>query len=111
VFGAVGSNGVMGEIMRGYAHAFTNGTISHFSGGSFMQGFASGGLSSLVGSAFSMYGGDFANSTVGMYAFSGAAGGVGSTLTGGNFWEGMATGLMVAGLNHAKHKAEEHKFF
>ena len=85
MFGAVGSNGVMGEIMRGYAHGITNGTISHFSGGSFMQGFVSGGLSSLVGSAFQMYGGKVASSTFGTYTFSGAAGGIGAVLTGGNF--------------------------
>jgi len=56
-----------------------------------------------------MYGGSFAESTAGMYAFSGVAGGLGSVFTGGNFWQGAATGLMVAGLNHAQHKSN--KFF
>jgi hypothetical protein len=74
--------------------------ISEFTGGDFMQGFVSGGLGSLAGSAFMMYGGKFANSIIGNYAFSGLAGGVGAELSGGNFWEGAATGLMVAGLNH-----------
>lgn len=100
VFGAVGSNGIMGEIARAYTHGFSNGMISEFTGGDFMQGFASGALGSLAGSAFMMYGGQFASSALGNYAFSSLAGGVGAELTGGNFWEGAAIGLMTAGLNH-----------
>ena len=30
-------------------------------------------------------------------------GGVGSSLTGGNFWQGAVTGVFVSGLNHAMH--------
>jgi len=107
IFGATGS--VWNEVGRAGAHAVSNGTISHFSGGNFWQGFASGGLGSLAGSGFMMYGGDFANSTLGMYSFSAVSGGVGSVAAGGNFWEGAATGLMIAGLNHVKHKAEMYK--
>jgi len=99
-FGAVGSMGIGGEIARAYTHGFANGMISQFTGGDFMQGFASGALGSLAGSAFMMYGGSFANSPIGTYAFSGLAGGVGAELTGGNFWQGAAIGLMNAGLNH-----------
>ena len=99
-FGAVGSNGIIGELARAYTHGFANGMISELSGGDFMQGFAAGGLGSLGGSAFMMYGGSFAASKLGTYAFSGLAGGAGSALTGGNFWEGAAIGLMNAGLNH-----------
>ncbi len=39
----------------------------------------------------------------GTYAFSAAMGGLTSELTGGNFWEGAAIGVMVSGLNHLKH--------
>jgi len=99
-FGAVGSNGIGGEIARAYTHGFANGMISEFSGGDFMSGFVSGGLGSLGGSAFMMYGGRFASSTLGNYAFSGLTGGIGAELAGGNFWEGAATGLMTTGLNH-----------
>ena len=91
------------EVIRGAAHGVAQGSMSALQGGNFWQGFASGGLSSLAGSAFQMYGGSFAKSTAGMYAFSGVAGGLGSVFTGGNFFEGAATGLMVAGLNHLKH--------
>jgi RHS repeat-associated protein len=99
-FGAVGSNGIGGELARAYTHGYANGVISELSGGDFMSGFVSGGLGSFGGSAFMMYGGRFASSTLGNYAFSGLAGGIGAEIAGGNFWEGAATGLMTAGLNH-----------
>jgi hypothetical protein len=57
--------------------------ISEAFGGDFMTGFAAGGLGSLGGSAFMMYGGKFASSSAGTYSFSGLAGGLGSELTGG----------------------------
>ncbi len=100
MFGPVGSMGFGGEIARVYTHGFAQGMVSEFTGGDFMSGFAAGGLGSLAGSSFMMYGGEFASSTFGTYAFSGLAGGVGAELTGGNFWEGAAVGVMNAGLNH-----------
>ena len=36
-----------------------------------------------------------------MIAFGTIAGGAGAALTGGNFWQGAVTGLVVSGLNHA----------
>jgi hypothetical protein len=40
----------------------------------------------------------------GGFLFSSISGGVGSSLGGGNFWQGAAIGLIVSGLNHAmKH--------
>jgi len=101
-FGAVGSNGIIGEVGRAVSHGVANGMMTGIQGGDFMTGFAAGGLSSLAGSAFMMYGGKFANSNLGIYTFSALAGGVGAELTGGNFWQGAATGLMTAGLNHAQ---------
>jgi RHS repeat-associated protein len=100
MFGPVGSMGFGGEIARAYTHGFAQGMISEAFGGDFMTGFAAGGLGSLGGSAFMMYGGKFASSSAGAYSFSGLAGGLGSELTGGSFWEGAAIGVMNAGLNH-----------
>jgi hypothetical protein len=77
--------------------------ISEFTGGDFMTGFAAGGLGSLSGSAFSAFGGNFAQSTVGQVSFSALGGGVGAELTGGDFWRGAATGATVGLLNHAAH--------
>jgi hypothetical protein len=41
-----------------------------------------------------------------MIAFGTVAGGAGAALTGGNFWQGAVTGLVVSGLNHAMHPME-----
>ena len=37
-------------------------------------------------------------------AFGTVSGGAGASLSGGNFWQGTATGLTVSGLNHTMHK-------
>ena len=41
-----------------------------------------------------------------MIAFGTVAGGVGAQLTGGNFWQGAATGFIVSGLNHVMHETD-----
>jgi hypothetical protein len=99
-FGAIGSNGIIGEVGRAIFHGAANGIVSSMQGGNFWTGFASGALGSFTGSAFMMYGGDFASSKFGTYAFSVIAGGISAELFGGNFWQGATTGLMTAGLNH-----------
>jgi hypothetical protein len=40
------------------------------------------------------------NNPIGVYTYSALAGGIGAELTGGNFWQGAAIGIMNAGLNH-----------
>ncbi len=85
------------------------------SGGKFWSGFASGAISSIAASAWSGGGstsnyhgaGNFAKSGVGMISFGTVSGGVGAQLTGGNFWQGAVTGLVVSGLNHYAHKIQE----
>ena len=79
-----------------------------------MVGFASGALSSAASSLWSGggadqwqgFGGKFADSPIGVLAFGTVAGGAGARLTGGNFWEGAATGLVVSGLNHLAHQMD-----
>ena len=44
-----------------------------------------------------------------MVTFGTVMGGAGASLTGGNFWQGAATGLVVSGLNHALHKIEQRR--
>jgi hypothetical protein len=51
-------------------------------------------------------GGKFAKSGAGMIAFGTIAGGAGAALTGGNFWQGAVTGLVVSGLNHFAHDGD-----
>jgi hypothetical protein len=76
-------------------------------------------LSSIVASAWTGGGstsnyhgaGRFTSSGVGMISFGTISGGVGAQLTGGNFWQGAVTGLVVSGLNHYMHKMVEKDAF
>ncbi|MPM54214.1 hypothetical protein SDC9_100988 [bioreactor metagenome] len=78
-------------------------------GGDFTQGFASGALGSLGGSAFQTVGGKFANSFLGTVGFSAISGGIGAELSGGDFWRGAATGATIGFLNHMEGKVENKK--
>ncbi len=84
-------------------------------GGKFWNSFAAESISSLASSAWTGggegngycdgVGGDFGHSGVGTIAFGTIAGGAGSYLTGGNFWEGAVTGMIVSGFNHVMHSS------
>ncbi|MBZ4043675.1 RHS repeat domain-containing protein [Flavobacterium hibisci] len=110
------------------AHGTFQGGMSAMQGGKFWSGFASGALSSIASSAFGkgfnhegidangkmikptqVWGGagKFASSGAGMIAFGTVSGGAGAALTGGNFWQGAVTGLVVSGLNHYAHEIKE----
>lgn len=107
------------QVARGAFQALAHGTfqggMTAISGGKFWSGFAAGALSSIASSAFSFDGNGSAEgglgwassvrgSDAGMIAFSTVVGGASAKLTGGNFWQGAVTGLVVSGLNHAMHK-------
>ncbi len=96
-------NQIAHEAGRAFTHGVANGLIAANTGGNMMQSFASGTLGSLGGSAFQAFGGEFAKSAVGIVGFSAVSGGVGAKLTGGDFWEGAATGATVGALNHYGH--------
>jgi hypothetical protein len=51
-------------------------------------------------------GGSFGKTGFGTVTFGTLAGGAGARLTGGNFWQGAATGLAVSWFNHYLHKQE-----
>lgn len=97
------------------AHGAFQGYMAAVQGGDFWNGFAAGALSSIAASAWSGggtwqgIGGKFADSGAGMIAFGTVAGGAGASLTGGNFWQGAVTGLIVSGLNHAAHAMKQPK--
>lgn len=115
------------------AHGTFQGGMTAISGGKFWSGFASGALSSIAASAWSggssapethsfggvgftetfnhqgLSGALGANNMLGMIAFGTVSGGAGAQLTGGNFWQGALTGLVVSGLNHAAHEIEGEK--
>ncbi|MDP5202019.1 RHS repeat-associated core domain-containing protein [Flavobacterium sp. DG2-3] len=110
------------------AHGTFQGGMTAISGGKFWSGFAAGALSSIAASAYGTGfnheglnasgkminptkvwsgAGSLASSNIGMIAFGTVSGGVGASLTGGNFWKGAITGLIVSGLNHFVHRIIE----
>jgi len=111
--------------VQAVAHGTFQGSMTAISGGKFWSGFAAGALSSIASSAFAsgynheglnpdgsmmnatkVWGGagSLSQSGAGMIAFGTVSGGAGAALTGGNFWQGAATGLVVSGLNHFAHQ-------
>src|SRR5690606_7728983 len=88
-------------------HGFTQGVITGVSGGSFDQGFWSAAISSVV-STFVQTGGVkvFGSGDVATVLYGTASGGLSAELTGGNFWQGAATGLVVSALNHVAHRVD-----
>ncbi len=55
------------------------------------------------GSTWKGVGGSWGSGDFGTIAFGTVSGGAGAALTGGNFWQGAATGFTVTALNHAMH--------
>jgi len=94
---------------QAFAHGFAQGTLSLMQGETFEQAFVAGALGCLGAAAWgkglALLGADkFADSVVGVIGFGALSGGVGSELSGGNFWQGVVIGGMVAGLNYAMHE-------
>ena len=100
------------------AHGVVQGGLSAAQGGKFWAGFASGALSSIevivwkggnnntfnddgsIATSVSAFKGIGAGiGAIGTLAFSAIAGGAGSAIGGGNFWQGAVTGLIVSGTN------------
>ncbi|SUP53543.1 Cell wall-associated polypeptide CWBP200 [Weeksella virosa] len=105
---ALNNAGVLGLVKAG-THAVAQGVMSLAQGGNFSQAFIAGALGSLGAAAWTSTMNaanlsQFAQSTVGMVSFGAISGGVGSALSGGNFFEGALIGGVVAGLNDAMHK-------
>jgi len=62
-------------------------------------------ISSAVASSIQLGGGSiFGDSGLATILFGTISGGITAELTGGNFWQGAATGLAVSALNHVAHK-------
>ncbi len=92
-------------------HGISQGFIAGISGGDLGQAFFSGMISSGVSSVVQMGGSSFmGNGDAATLLFGTVSGGLSAELTGGNFWEGAATGLTVSGLNHVMHKMEQRNF-
>nr|WP_315026475.1 RHS repeat-associated core domain-containing protein [uncultured Chryseobacterium sp.] len=100
---ALGKGGTM--IARAGAHALAQGALSYVQGGKFLSGMLSGAFASLsldlLGWAKNGTGEFSVIRSDGFAMLTGAvSGGIGSALTGGNFWAGAAQGLVVTVFNH-----------
>ena len=98
-------------IAQAGAHGIVGGAMSEIEGGKFISGFSSGVVSSLVSSGVEKLGPEKGNwnllnsdqTKAAMIAGGGISGGISSTITGGDFWQGMRQGLITSGLNHVVH--------
>lgn len=97
-FGAVGSQGVIGELGRAAFHGVSNQIIgAGFGIDQNFASFASGALGSLAGSALHN------NNALAKIGGSSLVGGVGAEISGGDFWRGAATGATIGIVNHGAH--------
>lgn len=96
-------------IVQAGMHGVSGGVMSELDGGTFVSGFASGVIASLVGSGVGSLGpegSNLLNSNLTKGAIivgGGIAGGLSSSIAGGDFWKGMQQGLITGGLNHIMH--------
>jgi hypothetical protein len=123
--GTIGNFFVRASV-QALAHGVFQGGMTAMQGGNFWNGFAAGSISSIASSLWQggfnhegldakgnminptkAFGGIGGTSGASMIAFGTIAGGAGAALTGGNFWQGAVTGLIVSGLNHAAHAIGE----
>lgn len=93
------------EALRSLVHAGVQGTLSFMQGGNFFTAAASAFLASAVSFGYGQAVGD-AYSGVGQVALGMISGGVGYALAGGNFWDGVKIGGIVALFNHTTHQAQ-----
>lgn len=100
-FGGMGGFGH--ELLRAGAHGLSSGLFSALDGGSFGRGFASGALSSGIGSFA-----QGANMNSGLMVLSTSSmGGFAAWVTGGDFLMGAMQGMQIGMLNHAMHDGED----
>ncbi|SIS56519.1 RHS repeat-associated core domain-containing protein [Chryseobacterium shigense] len=91
------------EALKSLVHAGVQGTLSFMQGGNFFTAAASAFLASAVSFGYVQSVGN-AYSGAEQVALGMLSGGVGSALTGGNFWDGVKIGGIIALFNHAMHK-------
>ena len=99
IYDSVGGFGL--AVVQAGTHALSQGVLGMVQGQSFASAALSGFAGSLASSGWSSVIGTSGGS---MIAFGALAGGIGAELSGGNFWQGVVIGGIVAGLNHAMHK-------
>lgn len=97
------ANPITKGLFQAAAHGLAGAYMSGLQGGNPMAGFASGSLSSIVGSFVGTLGAGAAPTLIG----GALSGGVGAHFGGGNFWDGVQQGLITTALNHLAAHANE----
>jgi len=95
-----GLGGVGTELLRAGAHGLGNGLLNVMQGGSFGNGFATGAVASLAGSAGKAMG----FGSLGVVGTCTVAGAGASALTGGNWMSGAMAGMSIGMFNHEGEK-------
>ncbi len=95
------------EALKSLVHAGVQGTLSFMQGGNFLSAAASAFLASFASYGYGKFIGNAANTGGGQVAFGMISGGVGSALTGGNFWDGVKIGGIVSLFNHYSHRMSD----
>jgi len=98
--------GIGSAMVQAGTHAIAQGVLGMVQGDKFLSAAAGGFFGSLGAGAFGEVAGKFAKRTLGTILFGAISGGIGSELTGGNFWQGALIGGVVAGLNHTLHEID-----
>lgn len=104
--------GLITSGIQAIIHGFSQGVIQGISGGAdFSQTFISAMVASIVAGSVQGAGNiaGLKDSGFRTILFGTVSGGISAELTGGNFWQGAATGLIVSALNHTVHKIVQEK--
>ncbi len=101
--------GIGKAVFQTLAHAHLGGMMSSASGSTYMQGFLSGAIGSLVaaGAAGLLQNASAGIKTIGIVGSGGISGGIGAEIAGGDFWDGFRNGAISSGLNHLAHSLSD----
>lgn len=101
----MGMSGLGKMAFQTIAHGHMGGMMSGFNGGSYGSGFLSGAFGSLTatGTGTLFQYSSSAVQTIGIIGGGALAGGIGSEIAGGNFWDGFRNGAISSSLNHILH--------
>ncbi|MCL1670506.1 RHS repeat-associated core domain-containing protein [Elizabethkingia ursingii] len=102
---------VLGEttakLAKPLVHALSQGVLSVMRGESFVNGFGTALLASVAaGFGLNLGGTEKWSRALGATVSGAIGGGVGSVLTGGNFWQGAATGAIIGLFNDSMHDSK-----
>ena len=94
------SSAIANQALSSLANAAVQGTLSLMQGGNFFTAAASAFVASVISFGYAKAFGSGGYNLIGQTVTGMISGGIGSVLTGGNFWQGVKIGGMVAIVNY-----------